>query len=102
LPASSATPLAENRGGVMPGRSAAIITPTPSASGWPAADQAGLRLRQDRRDRLGPVENPVHINDFHATIMNLFGFDHKRLSVKYKGLNVRSPIRAEGDSGSVI
>ena len=42
-------------------------------------------------DEIGwaPVENPVHINDFHATILSLFGFDHKRLSVKYKGLNVR-------------
>ena len=35
------------------------------------------------------VENPVHIHDLHATILHQFGFDHRRLAVKYKGLNVR-------------
>lgn len=35
------------------------------------------------------VENPVHIHDLHATILHQFGFDHRRLAVKYKGLSVR-------------
>src|SRR5690606_21021020 len=32
-------------------------------------------------DELGyqAVENPVHIHDWHATILHLLGFDHKRL-----------------------
>jgi hypothetical protein len=35
------------------------------------------------------TENPVHINDLHATILHQFGFDHRRLAVPYKGLSVR-------------
>ena len=44
-----------------------------------------------KTDELGwsPVEDPIHINDWHATIMHLFGFDHHRLVVPFKGLNVR-------------
>jgi len=36
-----------------------------------------------------PVSNPVHINDFQATLLHLFGIDHKRLAVNFKGLDVR-------------
>jgi hypothetical protein len=37
----------------------------------------------------GVADNPVHINDLHATILHQFGFDHRRLTVNYKGLSVR-------------
>jgi len=33
------------------------------------------------------AENPVHIRDFNATVMHQLGIDHKRLSVKYQGLD---------------
>jgi hypothetical protein len=35
------------------------------------------------------TENPVHIHDLNATILHLMGIDHRRLSVKYQGLDVR-------------
>jgi hypothetical protein len=35
------------------------------------------------------VENPVHIHDMNATILHCLGIDHKRLSVKFQGLDVR-------------
>lgn len=35
------------------------------------------------------VKNPVHIRDFHATILHLLGFDHERLSVRHQGLDQR-------------
>ena len=35
------------------------------------------------------VEDPVHTNDFHATLLHLFGLDHKRLTFRYQGLDVR-------------
>ena len=35
------------------------------------------------------VENPVHIRDLNATILHLLGIDHRRLSVKYQGLDHR-------------
>jgi uncharacterized protein (DUF1501 family) len=36
-----------------------------------------------------PAENPVHINDFHATLLHLLGLDHELLSKKFGGLDVR-------------
>jgi hypothetical protein len=29
------------------------------------------------------------VNDFHATILHQFGFDHRKLALPFKGLNVR-------------
>ncbi len=33
------------------------------------------------------VQDPVHIRDFHATILRLLGIDHDRFSYKYQGLD---------------
>ena len=35
------------------------------------------------------VRDPVHIRDFHATILHLLGFDHERFSYKFQGLDQR-------------
>ena len=35
------------------------------------------------------VENPVHVNDLNATILQTIGLDHRLLSVKHQGLDVR-------------
>jgi len=35
------------------------------------------------------VADPVHLRDFHATILHLLGFDHERFTVKYQGLDQR-------------
>ena len=35
------------------------------------------------------VKDPVHIRDFHATVLNLMGFDHERFTYKYQGLDQR-------------
>lgn len=35
------------------------------------------------------VENPVHINDFHATILHLMGLDHEKLTYKHLGRRYR-------------
>ncbi|HTP35174.1 MAG TPA: DUF1501 domain-containing protein [Candidatus Acidoferrales bacterium] len=44
------------------------------------------------------AENPVSIHDFHATMLYLLGVDHKRLAVKFQGLDVR----LTGISGDVV
>jgi hypothetical protein len=36
-----------------------------------------------------PVETPVHINDFHATLLHLFGLDHLQLSKTFGGFDIR-------------
>jgi hypothetical protein len=42
-------------------------------------------------DELGyaAVENPVHVADLHATMLHLLGLDHKKLSIKFQGLDIR-------------
>ena len=35
------------------------------------------------------VENPVKLHDFHATILHLLGFDHKRLTYRYSSRDYR-------------
>ncbi|MHA3774675.1 DUF1501 domain-containing protein [Verrucomicrobiota bacterium sgz303538] len=35
------------------------------------------------------VENPVHVHDLHATILQLLGFDHEKLTYHYAGRDFR-------------
>lgn len=35
------------------------------------------------------VENPVHVHDFHATLLHLFGLDHLRLTHRFQGRDMR-------------
>lgn len=35
------------------------------------------------------VENPVHINDFNATLLHSMGIDHRRFTFKFQGLDQR-------------
>lgn len=44
-----------------------------------ATDDVGMRA----------VEKPVHVRDFHATILHLMGFDHERLTYRHAGLDFR-------------
>jgi len=42
-------------------------------------------------DELGynAVQDLFHVRDFHATMLRLFGIDHRRMSMKFQGLDVR-------------
>jgi hypothetical protein len=42
-------------------------------------------------DELGwrAVEDPVHVHDFNATLLHLFGLDHHKLTYRFRGLDVR-------------
>ena len=33
------------------------------------------------------VKDPVHVRDFHATVLNQLGFDHERFTFKHQGLD---------------
>jgi hypothetical protein len=37
----------------------------------------------------GPVDEPAHVHDLHATLLNQLGLDHGKLSVKFQGLDFR-------------
>ena len=83
------TPLADNHesSGQKPGRDHHPF----AFSSWMAG--GGVRGGQviGKTDELGwaPIEDPVHINDFHATLLHLFGLDHLKLSKKFGGFDVR-------------
>ena len=53
-----------------------------------ATDDFGLRA----------VENPIHVNDLHATILHLLGFDHEHLTYLHNGLEAR----LTGTAGRVV
>lgn len=36
-----------------------------------------------------PAENPVHLNDFHATILHLLGLNHEKLTYRHAGRDFR-------------
>ena len=36
-----------------------------------------------------PIEDPVHINDFHATMLHLFGLEHRGLTYRFQGRDFR-------------
>jgi hypothetical protein len=35
------------------------------------------------------LKDPVHIHDFHATVLALLGFDHLRFTYRHQGLDQR-------------
>lgn len=37
----------------------------------------------------GIVEDPIHVNDYHATMLHLFGLDHKKLTYRHQGRDFR-------------
>jgi hypothetical protein len=58
---------------------------------WMAGGGIKGGLTYGATDDLGyrAVENVVHVRDLHATMLQLCGIDHRRLSFKYQGLDVR-------------
>jgi len=54
---------------------------------------AGLKpgISYGQTDEFGyyTVENKVHVHDLHATILHLLGLDHKRLTYRYGGRDMR-------------
>ncbi|MFN9917453.1 MAG: DUF1501 domain-containing protein, partial [Pirellulaceae bacterium] len=47
----------------------------------------GLVYGQTDEFGFGPLENPVHVHDLHATLLHQLGLDHERLSVRFQGLD---------------
>ena len=49
----------------------------------------GRSTARPTTSRYNIVKDPVHIHDFHATVLHLLGFDHRRFSYRYQGLDQR-------------
>lgn len=58
---------------------------------WMAGGGVKGGMNYGATDEIGykAVENPMHIHDWHATMLHLLGIDHKRLTYNYGGRNFR-------------
>ena len=58
---------------------------------WMAGGGVQPGISHGATDDLGynAVEDVVHLNDFHATMLHLFGIDHKRLTYRFQGRDFR-------------
>ncbi len=83
------TPLGENRGGStnVTGRDHHPFAFTVWLAG--GGIKGGQVIGQTDDLGWGVVEDPVHINDLHATILHLFGFDHLKLTYRFQGRDFR-------------
>jgi Protein of unknown function (DUF1501) len=92
------TPLGENRLGfkTVTGRDHHPF----AFSLWMAGGGVKGGMTYGATDEIGwaITEKPVHMNDFHATILKLFGFDHLKFTVRHQGLDAR----LTGIAGHVI
>ncbi len=84
------TPMAENRGGMMadnPGRDHHVDAFTMWMAG--AGVKPGFSYGETDDIGFGVAKNPVSVRDFHATVLNLLGMDHNRLTYPFQGLDRR-------------
>ncbi len=58
----------------------------------------GLTLGSSDEFGFNAVEDRVHVNDLHATLLHLLGFDHEQLTVRFQGLD----FRLTGVAGEVV
>jgi arylsulfatase A-like enzyme len=69
-------------------------------SSWLAGAGVKPGITYGESDEYGirPQSNPVHVHDFHATILHLMGLDHERLTYRHSGRDYR----LTDVSGSVV
>lgn len=58
---------------------------------WMAGGGIQPGISYGQTDELGysAVENKVHVHDFHATLLHLFGVDHEKLTFRFQGRDFR-------------
>jgi hypothetical protein len=58
---------------------------------WMAGGGVQPGITYGATDDLGynAVENPVHVHDFHATMLHCLGIEHKKLTYRYQGRDFR-------------
>jgi hypothetical protein len=58
---------------------------------WMAGGGVKGGLTYGETDPFGfnPIRDPMHVNDFHATILHLLGLNHEKLTFKFQGRNFR-------------
>lgn len=58
---------------------------------WMAGGGVRGGMTYGKTDDIGfhVAENPMHVNDFHATILHLLGMNHEKLTFKFQGRDFR-------------
>ncbi len=58
---------------------------------WMAGGGFKPGITYGQSDELGfnAAENPVHVHDLHATLLNQLGFNHERFTYRFQGLDAR-------------
>ena len=54
-----------------------------------AGVKGGIEYGETDEYGIFPVRNPVHVHDYHATILHLMGIDHTQLTYRYAGRDFR-------------
>lgn len=54
-----------------------------------AGVQGGIAFGETDEFGILPVKDPVHVHDYHATILHLMGIDHTQLTYRYAGRDFR-------------
>jgi arylsulfatase A-like enzyme len=54
-----------------------------------AGVKAGISYGETDDFSYNIVKDPVHVHDFHATLMHIMGIDHERLTYKFQGRRFR-------------
>ena len=52
-------------------------------------DRGGITLSQTDDFGYNVAEEPVHVHDFHATILHCLGIEHEKLTYKFQGRDFR-------------
>jgi hypothetical protein len=83
------TPLGENRGGSesVTGRDHHPFAFSIFMAG--GGTKGGLTYGESDDIGWAPTKDPVHVNDFQATLLHLFGIDHLRLTHRFQGRDFR-------------
>jgi uncharacterized protein (DUF1501 family) len=83
------TPLGENRAGYkeVSGRDHHPFAFTLWMAG--GGIKGGQTIGETDEIGWGVVRDAVHVNDLHATILHLFGFNHERLTYRFQGRDFR-------------
>lgn len=83
------TPMQENRGGGSANNFVGRDHNPNAFTLWMAGAGVKPGITYGETDEMGyhVAKDPVHVRDLHATMLQLFGFDAKRLSYPFQGLN---------------
>ena len=84
------TPTAQTNGGEFSDKTGRDHNPF-GYTMWLAGGGVRGGMRHGATDEYGyfAVENKVHMHDLHATMLHLLGLDHKRLTYRYSGRDMR-------------